>query len=399
MRRVAIVLVLVACGGGGGEVAKSPSSPASSSSPSSPSAPVSSKPGPAVVEDDPPPPAAAKGDPNGKIEIVTASQYGRLSLGSEIVVDETHLYWASAGVGISRLAKSASSPAEVIAPLPREESVTAIAAGATHIAWATNDSMKPGHAAIHVRDSKSGAITTVAKNLGMPIAMTVDHAHVYFATMGGVAGDSPTPEPGTIRRARLSTGAVEVVQRGVDGATSLVVDATHLYTISARTSTGYADVIRVPKRGGNGPIETLAKAQDTPIGLAIDDQFVYFATSGPMETPPAAPCKSPPCPVATSAPVMEHGSVRRVSKTARDQVPTTIAIDLNSPKVVGANAVFVVFQLGSGIFTLPKAGGKPLAPIKLLDWSMQRLAQVSFEGFTYVPREDKIYVIGRRKEN
>lgn len=361
---------------------------------------------------DPPP-----RDPSGVIKTQFVTSDTPITRGSDVVADDSSLYWFSPGTGIMRLAKAGGGP-ELIMPVPLTpdmvasrapggapvrapstlDTVTAIAASASHVAWATHDAMKV-RSILSTRD-RDGVLHAIAIEGAMVTSIAIDREHAYVATSGPcTATDGKPPNRVTTRsaailRVRLASNAVEIVQEGLDGATKMALDATHLYTTQGQSR----DVVRLLKEPKVGaPIEVLAKAQETLSGLAVDDRFVFYATTGRMEMPKQAPCKTPPCPAATSAPILRHSELRRVPKVPADarsgSVPLTLASELRSPGVLGETATLVVFQAGAGLFTIPKNG--KVSPSLLVDLGAPKRDghPIAASLIEYVAREETVYFV------
>lgn len=159
----------------------------------------------------------------GCVSVVLSGR--NFSLGNEIAVDATHLYWTETGKVVS-------------IPL----------AGGTPVVLATG---------------------------GLPGALAIDGSFVYFAER-----NSPNQ---AIKRVPLGGGTVTTLASlpGVSPV-DLAINATHLYYIS-NTSAGpnTGAVVKIPLAGG-API-TLASSQPNPQAIAIDGSNVYW-TGGDLMT-------------------------------------------------------------------------------------------------------------------
>jgi hypothetical protein len=161
--------------------------------------------------------------------------------------------------------------------------------------------------------------------------IAVDASSVYF-TDGNA---------GTVMKVPIAGGPTTTLAVGQAGARAVAVDATHVYWTSY-SSAGCPDdggpcspdgaIRRVPI--GGGIVTTLASGQESPAGLAVDEQNVYWTSLGIR---------------------IQDGSVRKVARAGG--TPTTLAADQWG---VGAD-----IAVGSGyVFWTGNSGGAETATVR-----------------------------------
>lgn len=118
------------------------------------------------------------------------------------------------------------------------------------------------------------AETTVSEDTGIDstsdtrteVAVAIDTAVPDTAEpMPDVAPDAPPP--------LVDCGDATDVRLSADDASFLAIDATHVYF-----TTALGDVSKVPRCGGS--VVNLATKQQTPLGIAVHGEHVYFANGG-----------------------------------------------------------------------------------------------------------------------
>jgi hypothetical protein len=110
-------------------------------------------------------------------------------------------------------------------------------------------------------------VTRLAEKQDHPLGLVVDGDYVYFVTGGFEKAEN------AVKRVPTAGGPVETLTSGnfiVSG--HLATDEGFVYF----TSEWPGSVMRVAK--GGGPVSTVLADQPRPTFLALDDQFVYFAT-------------------------------------------------------------------------------------------------------------------------
>jgi len=136
-----------------------------------------------------------------------------------------------------------------------------IATNATNVFWGatdTNDSYNVYKANLDFTGTTSIATPDSEVN-----GIVVDGSNLFFGTFDGVFACTPTC-------------ATNAITQGVSDAELLAVDANNVYYSS--TQSGNPAVLYVPKTGGVPSI--IATDVMLPNGVAVDDNYVYFADIG-----------------------------------------------------------------------------------------------------------------------
>lgn len=187
-------------------------------------------------------------------------------------------------------------------------------------------------------------------------AIAADATHVYWVSHGSVAGPSPMVGPkAQLRRVPKGGGPAENLA-AVPTTHRIVLAGDDVYLLVG-DHFGMGQVLRVPRAGG-APVE-LATAGDNPYDMALDDTHVYWIAQGPFETPKAAPCRRPPCPVATVAPLVERGELRRVPRAGGSQEVLEKGLVHATSVTVGGTSV--LYSAGGSLIERPKSAGPPVS--------------------------------------
>jgi hypothetical protein len=174
------------------------------------------------------------------------------------------------------------------------------------------------------KDGSGPAITLAAEQ--SPIAMVVTHGYVYWM-------NTPRTEPtSTLFRVPIGGGKKETIVAGIDRATGLAADATHLYF------QGDDQLEKVPLDGGT-PIP-LAPMTENVTGIEVADGDVYFGT---MDSPSAL----------VRVPVGGGAAVKLVTEVANLGPIQRVVVD--------ATHIYVLEFFGK-LQRMPRAGG-PLAMV------------------------------------
>ncbi|MDB4936952.1 MAG: hypothetical protein JWP87_3924 [Labilithrix sp.] len=193
-----------------------------------------------------------------------------------VAADDTHLYWASATLGVLRAAWHAPVPSAddvpevVIAASTRPEAVgpSAVTVDAANVYAITGYTMSV--------TSKDRLTTTTLADLSTPDDFNVDH------TLLAVTNDAAAVyllEPEMIRRVDKATGAVSTFHRftGVELPAAFAIDGADLYvTVTVPNRPTGGKVVRFPLSGGE-PATVEGNLRD-PYGIATDAGFVYWTS-------------------------------------------------------------------------------------------------------------------------
>ncbi|MCC6997693.1 MAG: hypothetical protein IT370_23955 [Deltaproteobacteria bacterium] len=229
------------------------------------------------------------------------------SYASGVAVDDEAVYWADAGNSttgwVARIAKADGSTTKLV----QQRGVWRLVLAGRVLHWigpgevrALSLDAAPGTSPALVFDGSSiGGLAAVggqvlvsdlhddvivasvagqpaAALLGAlhgPSALAADAQSVYFAN----------GRDGTLCRAPLGGGAVEVLAEGSRAVAAVAVDATHVYWLEhGRTGGQDGRLLRLPRAAPALPpqlaLETVVRGQHQPSALASDDTAVYWTT-------------------------------------------------------------------------------------------------------------------------
>ena len=139
---------------------------------------------------------------------------------------------------------------------PAESAPSFIALDATHVYWSSE-------AAIRRVPREGGAIETLADAQPIPMGLAVDEGFVYWANHN---------DP-SIRRVPKTGGQWSELAVDIEGGgafSMVVLDESYVY---ARGNCG--EIVRIAKSGG--PVEPVVSSEGCIGGIAIDEQWVYYA--------------------------------------------------------------------------------------------------------------------------
>lgn len=129
-----------------------------------------------------------------------------------------------------------------------------------------------------LRVPKAGGPATTLTSGDFPHGIAVDAADAFVAEAGGgrIAMDDAFiyfVGAALTRVSKDGSGAIVLASDSDVSGTGIAVDASFVYWTSPAAGT----VMKMPKAGGE--TVALASGQDTPSGLAIDDDCAYFTTN------------------------------------------------------------------------------------------------------------------------
>ncbi len=205
---------------------------------------------------------------------------------SELAVDSTNLFWLNGGTGViqsndlSRMTLDGGAPTALTTL--NDSAVGHVATDSVNVYWSTANSTI---LALPVNAAASATPVTAA-NQSDPQGLVTDGTRLYWISGGNVesmpllgADLDAGPDGGTVTTL-ASAGSQATGYLAVDGAYVYWTDQGALGTANEGT------VKKVSVTGGN-PI-TIASGLTSPLGIAVDDQLVYW-TSSSAGTVEAAP--------------------------------------------------------------------------------------------------------------
>jgi hypothetical protein len=149
-----------------------------------------------------------------------------------------------------------------------------------------------------------GLPTTLASGLAAPFEMAADDTNLYFITIGtdvALSDGGSSQTNGALMAVPKSGGTTSVLVPNLVNPSGVAVDATNVYVVLlGQVDSGgmpvdnTGSVMRVAKSGGTPT--TIASGEPAPMGVAVDNTFVYWTDFG------------------TSARAFMDGSVRRLGK-------------------------------------------------------------------------------------
>lgn len=227
-----------------------------------------------------------------------------------------------------------------------------IAVDATTLYWVRGHGATPG-GSVSAMAKQGGPVREIAPHQADAHLITVDATHVYWANGGGYDGDGGTGKA-EIRRMAKQGGPVEIIA-AISGVVSLRLAEDTLYVLAVAGPGADASIVaKMPKSGG--AVTVLAPSGPGPVDLDLDDTHLYWTLRGELEMPPPIQCKSAtPCPVATTAPIVRHGELRRVPRAGG--AAEVLARDLVHAGSLVLGTQSILLSAGGELFELPRAGG------------------------------------------
>ncbi len=181
-----------------------------------------------------------------------------------IVVDLTHVYWVDYGSGSVTSAALLGSGAVSLVPGVDAGSPgpTAITSDANNVYWVDSTL-----GTVNQMPILGGPILTLATNQLTPVAIVVDDANVYWLDYGSVANN------GSVNKAPIgSTNASTPLSSTEQQPSGIAIYGTNLYWTDRVNPSGTVKSMSIQ----GGTINTIAKDQGAPYGIAVDSQFVYW---------------------------------------------------------------------------------------------------------------------------
>jgi sugar lactone lactonase YvrE len=179
-----------------------------------------------------------------------------------IAINAQNVYWGDGIAEAVMAVRIGGGAASTIASA--QQAPYGVAADGTSVYWTDQEA-----SAVRKAPANGGSVETLASGLPGPAAIAVDATSVYFTTFAGsvmkvgLDGGSPVT---------LASGLGQGVLPG------MAVDAQNVYWTAPTTAT----VMKVSTGGGTA--FTMASAQVSPGGIAVDSSGVYWVTAGDGST-------------------------------------------------------------------------------------------------------------------
>lgn len=187
-----------------------------------------------------------------------------------LVADATHLYFGdyrNKKAILMKLAMAGGKAEEIAAS--GNDSIAVLAVDSTNAYWVSLGYILKAPLA-------GGAATELVKNTGVGNVwgLASDGKHLYWTDWNNYRSDDANT--GAVRRIPVGGGAVETIASGLRGRPwDIATDATHVYwVINAEKNGG---VMRAAKTGG--PTSVVVGGQSSPVHLALDENYVYWANA------------------------------------------------------------------------------------------------------------------------
>ena len=253
----------------------------------------------------------------GEPKTLAANQAGAHSL----AVDGSHVYWATS-TAIARIPKTGGE-VETLDDVALHPEALAVDSNAVY--WSS-----VGVSRLSLDDRQVTAIDTAAAGGS---GLVSDGKNVYF---GKTSADSTVA--GVFSVPTTGLGRTAVASGNVGAGAHVAFDAARLYT----TDCDAGAVLAAPLDDDSAKATVIASGQPCPLGIAVDDEFVYVANRGIQGTP---------------------GSVVKVPLGGGDPVPLA-AVDGATDIVVAADRVYFTSNVsgasngsGGAVLSVGKSGG------------------------------------------
>lgn len=265
-----------------------------------------------------------------------------------LAIDATHVYYIDDfDLTLYRVPKE-GGPRLMLASL-RSVLVTSMVMDATDVYLATipdTFTSTPPPGSISVVSKQGGTRRTVASNVIVPTSLEVDATHVYWVSAGTINFETETIlADGKIERIRKDGTGREALAQSLSGPVSLVLDANDVFFSESGVGTGNSSrgVRRVAKSGGS-----VTQVQSTHVADVITQSttdIYFYGASGDFQ----------------------QSGIFRVPKGG-GSVQLVAADDFfaigGGPKVFNEFVYFVAFDLGDfadTLYRVPLTGGTPVA--------------------------------------
>jgi len=175
-----------------------------------------------------------------------------------LAIAGSRLFWTNSFNNTGSVNAVDVSGANMKVLVPDQDTPTGIAADETGVYWAVLDDDE-----IRRCYDQCTTVKLVASGLNNPAVVTVDTMHAFWTEVGG-----------SIRSWNKVTSEVVELASGQALPMGLTVDGAHLYWANNVGNT----IARVPK--GGGPVEVVATGQNGPFSVAVDNDAVYWVNQG-----------------------------------------------------------------------------------------------------------------------
>jgi len=275
----------------------------------------------------------------------------------DVVLDATQAFYSDGAGYVWAQAKDGSSPARALWSGAQGHAMSIVLDGTDVVFGVSPSNHQTDKPKIVRVPKKGGAATTITETPEDVIELVSDGTSLYFSLFDG----SP------IRKVPLAGGQSQIVRTPGIKSGALAVDGRYLYVADYARDV----VVRAPKTPGVGET-VLAAAQPKPVGIAIDETFVYWPCEddGTIRRVPKAGGAVQTLArgqihhdiIALAAPPEywarwdQKHTLKRTKKDGSQPAPEVLATDLSDPEGVATDAryVYVANKSAGEILALPK---------------------------------------------